>query len=700
MTLPNCRASAPRRLNIKGATVVEYTLLLTLLTGVAVPGIYVLGGTLPAAFSSGASELADATGNRNLASDPGAEDPDPASAPMSMSFSGSTVSFTLTGADATIDWGDGTVEPAVGTGLFTHTYADGAPRDVSITGTVDGFANNSNADLIAISDFGDLGLSSLEGAFAGSSITSVPALPDTVRDLSRSFAGVSTPITGLSGWDVSAITDMDEMFNGAAGVNEDISGWNTRSVTSMTSMFDGASSFDQDISGWCVSNVITRPSNFSEPGAFPEPNWGACPEDGIEPTGMILTYTVPGGAESNLFYVTGVSAGSTVDFGDGNSRNLTINDTVRHTYANAGTYNVTIKSSGIDRFRNDGTHTLVSAVFSDTVPINSLIAAFYGTSALTSVTNVPSSVTNLGQVLQASTAAVAGLDTWDTSGATNMQMMFKDAPNIRGDVSGWDVGNATQMTEMFQNANSFSGDLSNWCVANIPGRPTNFATYERFTDEPNWSNCGAISDSPNDIVIYAEGLAGLHIVGPHVISFGDGVWDARPTATNTYYTHYYVSGGSKEVRIRGGNVTRLGSYDVGATGLRSIVSFGNNPNLAQIAFDNTNLSTVPAVLPLSVTNLQGVFANSNVPPSVGSWNTDHVTNMISAFSNANLSGVDLSGWNGTSVPSASNMINMFQSAVITDDLSGWCVPNIVSGPSNFATGISGSLIVPSWGTCP
>ena len=54
------------------------------------------------------------------------------------------------------------------------------------------------------------------------------------------------------------------------------------------------------------------------------------------------------------------------------------------------------------------------------------------------------------------------------------------------------------------------------------------------------------------------------------------------------------------------------------------------------------------------------------------------------------------------VSSVSNMIAMFEAAAsFNQDISGWCVTNIVSEPNNFSINSPLSEInKPDWGTCP
>ncbi|TVQ07683.1 MAG: hypothetical protein EA361_17860 [Bacteroidetes bacterium] len=110
---------------------------------------------------------------------------------------GTTVTLPLRGnVDVTVDWGDGTTPQSITTsGNLDYTYAAGGVYTVSISGSLTHFgswSNYNNAEkLISCTSFGDLGITSLFGAFHGAvNLSEVPgAIPSTVSDLSNMFRG-------------------------------------------------------------------------------------------------------------------------------------------------------------------------------------------------------------------------------------------------------------------------------------------------------------------------------------------------------------------------------------------------------------------------------------------------------------------------------------------------------------------------------
>src|SRR5660398_53358 len=137
--------------------------------------------------------------------------------------------------DATVDWGDGNSDSYTTAGDKTHTYSVDGTYTVEITGGLtqlgSGLAMANIAKLTACTSWGDLGLTSLRGAFrGGGNITTVPS------------------------WIPSSVTAMSYMFDGALSFNQDIGSWDVRGVTAMDFMFAYASSFNQDIGGWVTSS--------------------------------------------------------------------------------------------------------------------------------------------------------------------------------------------------------------------------------------------------------------------------------------------------------------------------------------------------------------------------------------------------------------------------------------------------------------
>ena len=84
--------------------------------------------------------------------------------------------------------------------------------------------------------------------------------------------------------------------------------------------------------------------------------------------------------------------------------------------------------------------------------------------------------------------------------------------------------------------------------------------------------------------------------------------------------------------------------------------------------------------------------------SLTTWDVSGVTDMSSMFAFSSFSGT-LEYWDVSNVTS---MDYMFHEAFISEsDLSGWCMSNITTEPSEFSSYVQGyNNTWPVWGTCP
>ena len=59
------------------------------------------------------------------------------------------------------------------------------------------------------------------------------------------------------------------------------------------------------------------------------------------------------------------------------------------------------------------------------------------------------------------------LNSWDTSEATELRMMFKDATSFNQDIGNWDTSKNRTMDEMFSGATRFNRPIGNWNVSSV-----------------------------------------------------------------------------------------------------------------------------------------------------------------------------------------------------------------------------------------
>ena len=285
----------------RGATLVEYGTILALIFLAGVTTLLFFGTELRRSIEALVPALAGET--------PGAM-----VVVFDTTLTGGTTEMVLgAGADVEIDWDvaraiDVPGCPAEVSGPGPHFCDYGTPGvyEVAITGTSATFAATQQ-NLTRVVSFGEIGLTSLDGAFSGSPIVDVPPeLPSGVTNLQGTFisatsfndpdiaqwdvSNVDNMITmfsnatafdvDLAGWDMSSVTAVDAMFNLASDFNGDVSGWDLSSLTSAPAMFAEATSFNGDLSDWCVPLVATAPVAFdlnTPAWTAPRPAWGTCP---------------------------------------------------------------------------------------------------------------------------------------------------------------------------------------------------------------------------------------------------------------------------------------------------------------------------------------------------------------------------------------------------------------------------------------
>jgi len=186
--------------------------------------------------------------------------------------------------NATVDWGDGSSESYTSIGSKSHTYASAGTYAVKISGSLTQFGMGAGTTwtgsdkLISVDDFGEIGLTSLSGAFAGAvNLVSVPAsLPTGITNFNYAFYNITqTAITNLNAWDVSAVTNMSSMFRSATNFNQDITAWDVSNVTNMSYMFFADAAFNQNIGVWITSSLTDINRMFTGASSFDQnlSNW-------------------------------------------------------------------------------------------------------------------------------------------------------------------------------------------------------------------------------------------------------------------------------------------------------------------------------------------------------------------------------------------------------------------------------------------
>jgi hypothetical protein len=136
-----------------------------------------------------------------------------------------------------------------------------------------------------------------------------------------------------------------------------------------------------------------------------------------------------------------------VDWGDGNTDNITnhLAPEVTHTYASSGVYTINITGSLVGwRFNNSGDRSKMLDVKQWSGFTFTTSAVFRG------CLNLTASATDAPQITTSS-----------------LGLCFVNCFQFNGAIGNWDVSNVTVMNQMFGNANAFDQDISNWDINQV-----------------------------------------------------------------------------------------------------------------------------------------------------------------------------------------------------------------------------------------
>ena len=176
----------------------------------------------------------------------------------------------------TVDWGDGasgTFSRLEAINTLTHRYGAAGSYEISVSGHVTSMLSRAEDTLVAVEDFGDVGLASISGAFMRhTALRAVAPLPPTVSNMALAFYRADVTPAGLSEWDVSNVISFSRMFAGARG-NWDLSAWRPRNATTLDRMFAGARDFDAPLNAWgpSLSGVTAFHEMFAGAESFDRP---------------------------------------------------------------------------------------------------------------------------------------------------------------------------------------------------------------------------------------------------------------------------------------------------------------------------------------------------------------------------------------------------------------------------------------------
>ena len=486
--------------------------------------------------------------------------------------------------DFTVDWGDGSSSEitAHDDEDKTHTYAAAGDYNLVIEGTLEAWSFNNAGDkdkIRSVENFGDLGYTNLSGAFHG-----------------------CTNLGDFEGGVTSDVTDMTSMFEGATRANPDVSNWDVSKVTDMTNLFNSSglstANYDAFLINLADNNASVESVTLGATGIYYYSDDAKTARDTLESD---RGWTITDGGDAALFrstwrvtadektitlpLVSGYNYHFTVDWGDGESSEITAHDDIdkTHTYAEAGDYNLVIEGT-LEAWSFNGTgdkDKILSVESFGDLGYKNLSRAFQGCANLGAFKGgVTSSVTDMSFMFWGATDADPDMSEWDVSSVINMESMFRAATNADPDMSEWDVSSVINMESMFRATTSANPDVSEWDVSAVTDMAYMF-----------W---GATNADPD----VSE-------------------WDVSKVTNMTYMFREATSADPD-----------VGSWNVSAVTDMSYMFFGAtsaNPDVS--SWDVSK-----------VTNMTYMFSGAtSANPDVSSWNVSAVLGMHHMFDNSALS---------------------------------------------------------------
>ena len=337
----------------------------------------------------------------------------------------------------------------------------------------------------------------------------------------------------------------------------------------------------------------------------------------------------------------------TVNWGDGTTTSETGSAT--HTYAAAGSYNVTI-SGDLTRINLGSSTTnaqkLTNIIQWGNMSWSSMAESFRGASKMAyNATDTPdlSKVTNMSSMFGGATSFNGNISSWDVSKVTDMTDMFRNAHVFNGNISSWDVSKVTDMSSMFWNTYAFNGDLSSWDVSSVTDMTDMFsADLDRV-----YAFNGNISSWDVSSVTDMGGM----FFGATAFNQNISSWDVSSVTDMAFM----FSGATS---FNGD----LSSWDVSSVTDMTYMFYGAS------SF-NGNISSWDVS---SVTDMTYMFwAATSFNGNISSWDVSSVTDMSYMFNYASSFNGNISTWD---VSSVTNMNNMFNGATnFNQNLGPWYV---------------------------
>jgi len=257
-----------------------------------------------------------------------------------------------------------------------------------------------------------------------------------------------------------------------------------------------------------------------------------------------------------------------VEWGDGNT-DTGQSDATTHTYATAGTYDVSVTPIGQCRIVFNGggdKNKLLELKNWGTGVWSSFGGAFNGCNFVdVTATDIPdlTIVSNMGSMFRSCVLLVgnSSFANWDVSNVTRTENMFRQCTSFNQNISSWDMSSLTRTEQMFMNASAFNQPIGSWDMSNVNKFQNMFrnmgTTFDQslanwdvtsLTNAVNMFNASTLSTASYDATLI--GWAAQSITNAVTVDFGGSKFTsggAAETARNTLINTYgwtIVDGGA------------------------------------------------------------------------------------------------------------------------------------------------------------
>lgn len=202
-----------------------------------------------------------------------------------------------------------------------------------------------------------------------------------------------------------------------------------------------------------------------------------------------------------------------VDWGDGNVDTGVV-DAQTHTYASAGTYDISVTAtSGRINFNNGGDKAkLLDIKQWGTCAWTSFRKSFQGCSNMVSTAADNPNLSNVSDFYRSfhsCSSFNADIGSWDMSNVTNIYQMFLSCTIFNQDISSWNVSSVNTMAYLFYSARNFNQPIGNWDISNVTDLNNVFFLATSFNQPLNNWNVSNVTNMQNmfrDAAIFNQPL--------------------------------------------------------------------------------------------------------------------------------------------------------------------------------------------------